>query len=142
MEACFLSFGASSEVWREQVRPASEERCAASRRNHQCWLAVKELNLSCYNPETISIYIYIHIVVTLYIYIYIPFEAAMWSKGPDLRQKPRPCAPANSTYGVLKGGGSKGEGYLRHLGEPRGALGNTREYWGVLSYLTPWTPLP
>ena len=45
-------------------------------------------------------------------------------------------------YGVLQGGGSKEEVYLRHLGEPRGALGNTREYWGVLSYLSPSDPPP
>ena len=45
-------------------------------------------------------------------------------------------------YGVLKGGGSKGEGYLRHLEEPRGALGNTREYSGVLSCLSPLDPPP
>ena len=43
---------------------------------------------------------------------------------------------------VLKGRGSKGEGYLRQLGEPRGALGKTREYWGVLSYLRPLDPPP
>ena len=33
---------------------------------------------------------------------------------------------------------STGEGYLRQLGEPRGALealGKTREYWEILSYL-------
>ena len=45
-------------------------------------------------------------------------------------------------FGVLKRGGFKGEGYLRHLGEPREALGNTREYWGVLSYLSPLDPPP
>ena len=37
---------------------------------------------------------------------------------------------------------SKGEGYLRHLWEPRGILGNTGEYWGVLAYLSPWGPPP
>ena len=31
-------------------------------------------------------------------------------------------------------GGFQGECFLRHLGEPRRALGDTREYWGVLSY--------
>ena len=41
-----------------------------------------------------------------------------------------------------KGRGFKGEGYLRQLGEPRGALGKTREYWGVLSYLPPLDPPP
>ena len=34
--------------------------------------------------------------------------------------------------GVLKGGGSKGEGYLRLLGEPRETMVSTREYWGSL----------
>ena len=35
--------------------------------------------------------------------------------------------------GVLEGGWSKDRGHLRHVGGPRGALRNTREYWGVLS---------
>ena len=33
--------------------------------------------------------------------------------------------------------GSKGEGYLRHVGEPEGVLGKTRESRGVLSCLLP-----
>ena len=37
--------------------------------------------------------------------------------------------------------GSRGEGYVRQLGEPRRALGMTREHWEGLSYLPPWTPL-
>ena len=35
--------------------------------------------------------------------------------------------------GILRGGGSKEEGYLRHLE----SLGNTMESWGVLSFLPP-----
>ena len=42
--------------------------------------------------------------------------------------------------GILNGGGSKGEGYLRHFGEPRQALGNAREHRAVLSYLPPPGP--
>ena len=52
-------------------------------------------------------------------------------------------------FGALREEGPRGGGYLRHLGEPRGALGNTRgalgntrEYWGVLSYLSPLDPPP
>ena len=40
-------------------------------------------------------------------------------------------------YWSFREGGSKREGCVRHLGEPREALGNTREYWEVLSYLPP-----
>ena len=36
--------------------------------------------------------------------------------------------------------GVQGEGYQRHLGNPLGALGNTREVWGDLSYLPPAFP--
>ena len=42
-------------------------------------------------------------------------------------------AYAVSAYRILEGG-SKGGGVLKAQ-EPRGTLGNTREYWGVLSYL-------
>ena len=44
--------------------------------------------------------------------------------------------------GVLEERGSKGEGYLRQLGESRGALGKPGEYWEVLSYLSPLDPPP
>ena len=37
--------------------------------------------------------------------------------------------------------GSLGEGYLRHLGEPKGALGNAR-YWEVFKLPTPLPPRP
>ena len=44
--------------------------------------------------------------------------------------------------GILKGGGSKGEGYLKHLREPRGALGNTKGVLGSLKLPTPLDPPP
>ena len=43
-------------------------------------------------------------------------------------------------YGVLQGRGSKRDGYLRQLGEPKGAFENAREYSGVLSHLPPLDP--
>ena len=39
-----------------------------------------------------------------------------------------------------KNEGSKGDGYLNELGEPRGAVGDNREYWGWGGYLPAWTP--
>ena len=45
----------------------------------------------------------------------------------------RPKSYHHTVMGSLRGG-SKGDGYLRHLGEPRGALGNIKEYWRVSSY--------
>ena len=48
--------------------------------------------------------------------------------------------PQFKMFRLVRGGGLGGQGYLRHLGELRGALKNTREYWKVLSYLSPLEP--
>ena len=44
------------------------------------------------------------------------------------------------TYGILKGGGSKGEGYPRQVEEPRKVLEKSGESWRVLSHRLPWPP--
>ena len=42
--------------------------------------------------------------------------------------------------GPLRGGGSKWEGFLRQLGERRGALGKTKGVFGSLNLPTPFGP--
>ena len=62
--------------------------------------------------------------------------------GPQIGSKD-PCEPQTDfmlIVGSLREGGPREEGYLGHVGEPRGAWGNTREFWEVLSYLLSLDP--
>ena len=56
-------------------------------------------------------------------------------------QGKQPVGTQTLNHGILKGREAKGEGYLRHLGEPREPK-RTRESWGVLSHLPPLEPPP
>ena len=90
------------------------------------------------NPDSVfressSTVLRTHLCGAMSVFMTLPVPVSSWSLPLMLRTSRR-------FHGILQGGASKGEGYLKHLREPRGALGNTREYWGVLSYLPPLDP--